>query len=260
MRAEIRQFVIGCALLVAPTLVGAQATWQPAQPPLVTADNEPWYQSGAAILWSGDFYYPAGAQVHFDRYRMARSGSYRGVPLYIDTTLEPYSIVFVPLRGGLMQPYERRRTGELAGTTGSRAPSFPPSIGAEGIDAERPTAAPGIAQAPAEPTRARAYDVAPFGPEPPRPIAPPEPIATTGRTSPLIGRLETAARPTGVNGVWVTYQDRRWFAAGSAVEANSADFAESGTYHGFPVYTRKDDPTAIYIPTAPGLLAPWRER
>src|SRR6478672_5750954 len=94
----------------------AQMTWQPTQPPLVTADNETWYRSGAAIEWNGDFYLPAGAPQAFNRYQMVRSGSYRGVPLYTDTTLEPNSIVFVPIAGGRMQPYERPRTGLLAGS------------------------------------------------------------------------------------------------------------------------------------------------
>src|SRR5688572_33397323 len=56
---------------------------------------------------------------------MVRVGHYNGVPLYADTTLEPHSIVFVPVGRGQMQPYERLRAGDLAGTSGSRLPSFP---------------------------------------------------------------------------------------------------------------------------------------
>ena len=73
----------------------------------------------------------------FNRYQMVRSGSYRGIGLYTDSTQDASGIVYVPVAGGLMQPYERRRTGDLAGTTGNRAPSFPVGIAAEGI-AERP--------------------------------------------------------------------------------------------------------------------------
>ena len=36
-----------------------------------------------------------------------------------------FGIIYVPIGGGLMQPYERPRTGDLAGTTGNRAPSSP---------------------------------------------------------------------------------------------------------------------------------------
>src|SRR6478752_6750041 len=116
-----RALLMVSALLLSAT-AQAQVTWQPTQPPLLTADNETWFQAGQSIEWNGDFYYPAGAPEAFNRYQMVRSGSYRGIPLYTDTTLEPYSIVFVPISGGRMQPYERPRTGMLAGTVGSRAP------------------------------------------------------------------------------------------------------------------------------------------
>ncbi len=50
--------------------------------------------------------------------QMVRTGYYNGVPLYADTTIEPYSVVLVPVGRGQMRPYERIRDGELAGTTG----------------------------------------------------------------------------------------------------------------------------------------------
>src|SRR5918993_1909832 len=133
--------VLFAALLSGPAY--GQATWQPSMPPLVTAENTTWFQSGEPIIWNGDYYYPAGARQGFNQYQMVRSGSFRGIPLYTDATLEPYSIVFVPLAGARMQPYERRRTGQLAGTVGSRTPSLPTDIGAEGISSP-----PTIAQAP----------------------------------------------------------------------------------------------------------------
>jgi hypothetical protein len=93
----------------------------------VTANNESWYINREPLQFAGDLYYPAGAGVFFDGNTMVRSGHYNGVPLYTDTTLEPYSVVYVPLERGVMQPYERLRQGSLAGTTASRAPSFPVS-------------------------------------------------------------------------------------------------------------------------------------
>ena len=65
------------------------------------------HQPRELIQFAGDLYYPAGAAVFFDGNTMVRSGHYNGVPLYTDTTLEPYSVVYVPLERGLMQPYER---------------------------------------------------------------------------------------------------------------------------------------------------------
>src|SRR4051812_24518450 len=106
-------------LALLPAAAGAQVVWQPTPPPLVTAENTSWYNAGSPVEWNGDLYYPAGAIQHFNRYQMVRSGAFQGIPLYTDTTLQPNSILFVPLSGERMQPYERMRTGELAGTTGS---------------------------------------------------------------------------------------------------------------------------------------------
>src|SRR5215210_5664131 len=93
-------------------------------PPTVTAENEAWYLSGGAVSFGGGVYYPAGAVIHFVRNEMVRTGFLGNTPVYARTTQEPGSIIYVPLAGGLMRPYERRRSGELAGTSGSSAPSF----------------------------------------------------------------------------------------------------------------------------------------
>ena len=74
----------------------------------------------------------------FNGNTMVRTGHYNGVPLYADATLEPYSIVYVPIGRGLMQPYERPRRGDLAGTTGSRPPSFPVQLDDDGTSRRRP--------------------------------------------------------------------------------------------------------------------------
>jgi hypothetical protein len=114
-----------CALLLF-TLFAAppsfpQVQSRPTDAPLVTADNESWYVNREPIQFAGDLYYLAGAAVFFNANTMVHSGHYNGVPLYADTTLEPYSIVYVPFERGLMQPYERPRQGTVA----SRTPSFP---------------------------------------------------------------------------------------------------------------------------------------
>src|SRR5688572_7846853 len=95
--------------------VSAQIVSRPTEPPIVTAENDAWYRLREPVLLAGEAYYPAGATVFFNGNVMVRTGHYNGVPLYADTTLEPYSILFVPIGGGLMQPYERVRQGELAG-------------------------------------------------------------------------------------------------------------------------------------------------
>jgi hypothetical protein len=115
--------VAAAFLFTSPAIAQIQLRRTP--PPLVIADLETWYLEGRPITHAGIVYFSAGPQIHFNGNEMVRSGFFQGVPLYSRTTLEPYSFVFVPLSGGLMQPYERRRAGDLAGTTGSTAPSFP---------------------------------------------------------------------------------------------------------------------------------------
>jgi len=254
-----RQAVLAAALVLAPTAVYAQATWQATSPPLVTAENEPWFRAGDPIIWSGAYYYPAGTPRFFSPSEMVRSGSFRGVPLYTDATLDPYSIVYVPIAGGMMQPYQRRRDGALAGTTGSTTPAFPPTAATE-LPRTPPAAGvaemEGLRQALSAPAYAPAYEV-PIGAE--APARGESSVATTGRTVPLVprGPVVTAEQPQGVNGVWVTYDGQRWFAGGQPMALSEAHFTQIGTYHGFPVYRRDGDASRIYIPAAGGLVVPF---
>ena len=112
------------ALLVT-TSAFAQVQSRPTDPPLVSAAGESWYQLREPMLLGADVYYHAGAAVFFNGNVMVRTGHYGGMPLYSDATLEPYSLVYVPIGRGLMQPYERRRQGPMAGMSGSKLPSFP---------------------------------------------------------------------------------------------------------------------------------------
>ena len=117
-----------CASLAVSVYAGrvhTQIKLQPASPPTVTAENESWYQTREPVIFAGEHYFPAGPAIHFLPNEMVPSGLFHGVPLYSRTTIEPNSVVFVPIAGGMMQPYERRRTGDLVGTTGSTVPSLP---------------------------------------------------------------------------------------------------------------------------------------
>jgi hypothetical protein len=263
MRVRARQLLPILLVAVASGAVRAQVVWQPTPPPLVTAENEPWYLAAEPIVWSGTYYYPVGAQVFFNGRQMVRSGSFRGIPLYTDATRDPFSVVYVPLANGLMQPYERRRTGQFAGTTGNVAPSLPTDIGAEGRFATEGIAVD-LAQNPGPPDVARPYDVAALGTEETRATktVDADVLATAGRSITLAPRsgVQTAARPKGLNGVWVTFDDRRWFVAGMARTFDAHEFTERGSYHGFPVYTRRGEPATIYIPSASGLVVPYSYR
>ena len=256
--------LLGLIVVLVSTRAFAQATWQPTQPPLVTAETTAWFQAGDPVIWNGDFYYPAGALQGFNPYQMVRAGSFRGIPLYTDTTYEPYSVVFVPLSGARMQPYERRRTGDLAGTTGSRAPSLPTEVSREG------TIASPVVQALAPPTYARAYDVSPLETtpsEPPTAIGTigaaqtPSAVGTAGRTvvNTSVRPVTSVIPPTGANTIWITFDGRRWDAAKASIEYDPATLNEIGSYRGFTVYAKKSDasPRTIYIPITPGRLAAY---
>jgi hypothetical protein len=235
------QLVLTAVLACVPAMASGQATWQPTPAPTTTAENEAWYRNAEPIPWGDTLYYQAGATVFFNRYQMVRSGAYRGIQLYTDSTQDPFGIIYVPIAGGLMQPYERRRTGDLAGTTGNRAPSFPVAIGAEAA-AEQP-AIPTTEAVPEEPS-----------------VDGLTAVAMTGRSiveAPR-GTAGSVARPVGINGVWITYEGQRWFAGGKAVRLDPS-FAAAGRYHGFPIYRRSSD-ERIYLPTAEGMVAPYTRR
>jgi hypothetical protein len=260
-------------VLLAATPAAAQIVMRPTDPPMVTAANESWYLLGEPIQFAGDVYYPAGAAIFFDGNVMARSGHYNGVPLYMDTTIEPYSIVLVPVSRGLMQPYERRRQGDLVGTTGSRTPSFPVRIA--------PVPGRGVVQAPAPPTQ-HPLPVGAIGAYTPEPgtvvLESDEPI-----DRPFVGQPATAAnlgadtaarsasapvmltsallkRPENNDGIWIEFRGEKWVTAGKAVPLQSSEFRAIGQYAGYPVFTRTAGGELIYLPTRGGLIAPYRKK
>lgn len=251
-------------LLVTTPATLAQMSMQPTPLPIVTADNEAWFQAGVPIMHAGITYYPAGPLVHFNRNEMIRSGHFLGVPLYTRTTLEPYSLVFVPLAGGLMQPYERRRDGDLAGTVGSTTPSFPVVRPAEQSGAEIVPGA-GMVQAPAPPSQVgTVVDREATQLAQQMPAATVLPIGTT--SAPVIsprGPLATARRPQGLNGVFIEYGSRRYFANGRAISFDEKLFTRVGEYRGFPVYQRRGEEATLYLPPLSGasiIVAPYRAR
>lgn len=235
----------------------AQVQSRPTDPPLVTAVNESWYRLGEPIQFAGDLYYLAGPAVFFNGNTMVRTGHYNGVPLYADTTVEPFSLVFVPIGRGLMQPYERLRRGDLAGTTGSRPPSFPVQLTPQAAATRTAAAAP---TAPPLPLGA----ISVYTPET-RTSVPEPPISTVVGTNGIVvppreaGSIESALRPETNDGIWIQFKGERWLSAGAAVRFTPAEFARVGDYAGFPVYVRRDtSQELIYLPTREDLVAPYR--
>ncbi len=256
----MRIIVVLAAILTSvlwSTTAAAQIQTRPTDPPLVTAANDSWYILGEPLQFAGELYYRAGPTVFFNGNSMVRTGHYNGVPLYADTTVEPFSVVLVPISRGVLQPYERPRRGQLAGTSGSRAPSLPTAL--------RPDASV-IAMAPAAPTASPipAGAIGVYTPDTPAAtVTVPRDVAgTTGflptPRPPAPG--VTVRRPDGNDGIWIRFLGMQWVSAGTSVSA-IGKFERVGEYAGLPVFRRGDtDEPVIYLPTAAGRFAPYRAR
>jgi hypothetical protein len=225
----------------------AQMTMQPTSRPIVTADNEAWYVAGAPITFGGITYYPAGPMVHFNGNEMVRSGHFQGVPLYSRTTIEPYSLVFVPIGGGLMHPYERRREGDVAGTVGSVTPSFPVVRPVEQAATMEFVPGAGMVQAQAPPSQVgEAVDRIALAEIPQTPAS--ALVGTTG---------------AGLNTIYIVYGTQRFYADGPAVEFDEKVFTRIGEYHGVSVYRHKGQDRTVYLSPRGGkteVVAPYRAR
>ncbi len=253
--------------------LAAQVSLQSPPPPTVTAENEPWYSSGGPVTFAGRVYYPSGPVTHFLRNEMVRTGTVGNVPVYARTTQEAGSVIYVPLAGGVMKPYERRRSGDLAGTVGSTAPSFTVVLPSEET---LPTTASNL-QSPEPAPLPIPVGTTGFVPAPAplsstetaaAPAVTPLAVGTSGvlADSPLLPartRIQTVQRPVGLNTVFVEFQNARWFAAGPAVEYAPNRFTRIGEHRGFDVYQESGQPGTIYLSLldgAPGLLAPYKSR
>ena len=253
----MKSFVVALAVLLSGPAF-AQVVNRPTDPPIVSAENESWYRLGEPITFAGDVYYRAGPVVFFDGAVMVRTGHYNGVPLYADTTLEPYSVVFVPIGRGLVQPYERLRGGELAGTSGSRTSSFPGrSAGARGIPA-----APGAPTNAPLPIGAISVFTPESGVVPTTGAIVPAPPVVASVPTPR--RMSVAERARSVQksreAISIEFRGSRWVSAGAAIRPQPNELAQIGDYNGFPVYAKKGEDEPIYLPSAQGLVAPFTKR
>ena len=255
----MRSFPAVVLILLVAAAASAQVQSRPTDAPIVTAEREPWYIQGDPVQFAGNVYIRAGAALFFDGNRMVRTGNFNGVPLYADTTAEPYSLVYVPIGRGLMQPYERPRTGDLAGTVGSRAPSFP--VGALPSSWTLPMAAGAptnigtliLDEPPAAPPAAAATPrPAPVSAPPSAPAAASEPVRP--------GRPATPAEIQAArNQVWVEFRGQKWIPAGSAIPLAGSNLVKAGEFSGFPVYVTETNspPTRIFLPAMGGLVTPY---
>lgn len=219
----------------------------PTPAPTVTAEEAPWYLNGEPISYAGNLYYPSGPQVFFNPNEMVRSGFYDGIPLYTRTTIEPFSKVYVPLPGGRLQPYERPRSGELTGTSGSSPTTLPTPPG---------TVPPGgLALQAAAPPSSTTTSVDVQWPRPmvSTPVATvggvtePRPVAASGTPRPQ--HVSIGGKPQGANAMFIEFEGRRWYPAGKAAEVDLSGMTRRGEYFGFAVFAPSGSTDEIYIPS-----------
>ena len=236
----------------------AQVISETCRPPALTAESERWFVAGDPITYSGMVFYPSGAQIHFNANEMVRIGSYQGTPVYMRTTIEPYSVVFIPVKGAMMQPYERRRDGELAGTAGSAAPTLPTaSAPDDGIERSSQAAAPPtlVGRMPVVPDRST-----PVGTAGSPGDVPPVPVASGGEVPRFPLHTRIGPPPKGINAIFMDFDGRRWYSAGLAVPLEPERMTRIGEHRGFAIFADRASPaTRIYIQVIAGgsLVAPY---
>jgi hypothetical protein len=221
-----------CVVLLFPTNGSAQAERLPEPPPLVTAATADWQIRGEPIFFAGNFYWPTGPDIFFDGAALVRTGQYDGIPLYANPFLEPYSVVYVPMGGGIVRPYMRR--APEAGVVGS-AGAPPPHVALRREPVLVPQAAPAAwAPAVAAPAIGSARAVRAVGT-----TGAPGTTVSDGAAAPsrpahtVIGFTP----PRGAkNGVWLIFDGERYYSSGPSVAYSADRFVPIGMYHGFPVY------------------------
>ena len=237
----MRPFVLSLIAIVAvlvPTVGSAQAYPLRTAPPEVTAAAADWQLNSQSIIVSSTIFQPTRATRMFDGQVMVQVGVYQGVPVYADVTLEPNSVLYVPVARNQLRVYERRRDHELAATTGSQTPSLPVQNSARARAEERVVGTTG--------------SIVPAGvgsgnaiPHPPRSV------------------METIQRPRhGMNGVWLDFVGVRWYNSGVSASYSADRFSKVGEYRGFPVYveTAGNKDTIWVQVTKGGPLAPYSQR
>jgi hypothetical protein len=227
MRRLVVSFIAVSALLLPRTSASEIAQYgSPA--PEVTAATAPWQVNDDYIVVQGLVYYPTRETRMFDSQVMTQIDVYEGVPVYADTTREPFTLVYVPLTRSNMRTYERADTPDTPVISG-RGRAMPP----------RTAPTTGTIDRPLEIERE-------------------SPADTTFRRR----TFESIPPPHDNSGVWISFNGRRWFSDGAAVVHMPNRFVQVGTYRGFPVY--RDAWTAddrIWIPAViGGPLTPYGPR
>jgi hypothetical protein len=232
MRRHIILVVVVMVVLLAQA-ADAQVLQSQMPAPEVTAATAPWQINNEVIVVSGLAYYPTREMRMFDSQVMAQIDVYQGVPIYADLSLQPFTVVYVPLSRDRMRTYERPHDPNFAAISGRG--SVVPSAGVSAaIEEQRPVGTAGM-------------------------IAAPTPIRSA---VPEQRRMRSPVMARQSGGVWVPFAGSRWYNDGPAVSHSPDRFVQVGSYHGFPVYRDRSGPAdRIWIPAVEGgLLTPYAKR
>jgi hypothetical protein len=198
------------------------------------------------------------------------------VSVYADVTLEPWSVMYVPVGGARMRTYRRWREGD-SGTTGAAiyagativavgTPGAVGTVGTTGVvvpvgnviatGAVRPTGTVAIVS-PSETAVATSGTLVPVVVAPGTVAAGTVALGTrrtrasgTRSTLPLDSRATPGTRALGTrstmasgtlapgtnNGVWLEFAGHRWYSDGAAATYSADRFQAVGEYRGFVVY------------------------
>ena len=267
-----------CMAVLLPKTGSAQAFAVRTPAPDVTAAAADWQINSDPIVVTGLIYYPTRAFRMFDGQVMAQIAVFDRVPVYADTTLEPYSVVYVPIGRDRMREYERRRDRDLAGTTGSRAPSFPVALATDRAPREP---APGTAsmsgavgttgiiatgESAATAATSASGGAGTTGASASTSTTQTSAIGTTfsadrGRSRrPLIESIPAPSATS--NGVWLEFNGARWYLDGPAATFSPDRFEPVGEYRGFAVYRdKRSTKNEIWISVVKdGPVAPYAKR
>ncbi len=237
----MRQFLLSLFMISAaavPTTARAQAMQFKTPVPEVTAAAAAWQVSSEPIVVSGLLYNATREMRIFDGQVMTQIDAYQRVPIYADTTREPFTVVYVPVGQDRMRAYERAAVSEfavpsgrgavplrLAGSAVVAAPEEPSAVGTSGT----------VVTAPAR---------------------------TAARSSSQRTVVESIPRPRGTNGVWIEFSGGRWYNDGPATSYSPTRFTRIGEYRGFPVYRdRTSNRDEVWIPSViDGPVVPYARR
>jgi hypothetical protein len=194
----------------APTLVGSSPPLKfGGAPPEVTAAGAEWQVNGEPIVVEGLQYQATREFRPFDTNVMTQISLYQRVPIYADTTLEPFTVVYVPIGSSTMRAYTHASDALLAATSPIPAESpkvtAPPPVSVGTTRTALPPAAP-----PKTPARRRTTSAAT--------------LHSPGRTL-----------------IWIAFAGARYDSDGEAAVFSADRFTKIGEYRGFPVYRAVND-------------------